>query len=186
MFTIQVPVLEKVLRTGLIYATIVVLLRLAGKRSLANLTTLDLAVFLLLSNVLQNAIIGNDSSVTGGVIGAVTLVAINAVLNHATARSERLALLSEGRPTTVIRDGHLIEQAMRRLALRPAEVEHAVRMQNGDAISEIETGCLEPGGQLVLTLKEQEQGATKADVAAIQSELAHIRASLGTLVDNAR
>ncbi len=186
MFAVQVPVLEKVLRTVLVYAIIVVLFRVAGKRGLANLTTLDLAVFLLLSNVVQNAIIGNDESLTGGVVGAITLVTINAALSHAMARSEKLAVLTEGRATTVIDDGHLVERAMRRLALRPAELDHAVRLQNGDDVSEIQTGRLEPGGQLVLSLKKEEQSATKADVAALRTELTSIQANLALLVDGQR
>jgi uncharacterized membrane protein YcaP (DUF421 family) len=175
MFVIQIPVLEKILRTVLVYATVVVLFRIAGKRSLANLNTLDLTVVVLLSNVVQNAVIGNDTSLVGGVVGAVTLVAVNAGLNHSLVRSSRLAQLVEGGPTTLIENGSLIRGALRRLAVRPAELDHAVRIQNGDDVSEIETGLLEPGGQLVLTLKQQEQSATKADVQALSRQLAGIR-----------
>ena len=99
---IQFPVLEKILRTVIVYAVIVLLFRVAGKRGLANLNTLDLTVLLLLSNVVQNAIIGNDDSLTGGVVGAVTLVAVNAGLNHGLARSNRLAQVLVGTATTVI------------------------------------------------------------------------------------
>jgi len=74
IFVIQIPVLEKIVRTVLVYATIVVLFRLAGKRGLATLNTLDFVVVFLLSNVVQNAIIGNDNSFSGGAIGAATLV----------------------------------------------------------------------------------------------------------------
>lgn len=183
MFVIQVPVAEKILRSVLVYAVIVVLFRLAGKRGLANLNTLDLTVLLLLSNVVQNAIIGNDSSLLGGVLGAVTLVAVNAALNHGLSRSDRLARLIEGSSTTVIEDGHLVPRALRRLALRPHELDHAVRIQNGDAISEIEEGRLEPDGQLILTLKEGEQGATKADVADLQNRLSSIQAALTAVLD---
>lgn len=183
MFVIQVPVAEKILRSVLVYAVIVVLFRLAGKRGLANLNTLDLTVLLLLSNVVQNAIIGNDSSLLGGVLGAVTLVAVNAALNHGLSRSDRLARLIEGSSTTVIEDGHLVPRALRRLALRPHELDHAVRIQNGDAISEVEEGRLEPDGQLILTLKEGEQGATKADVADLQNRLISIQAALTALLD---
>ena len=83
MFVIQVPILEKILRTVLVYTTVVVLFRLAGKRGLAGLNTFDFVVIFLLSNVVQNAVIGNDQSLLGGVVGAVTLVAVNAGLNHA-------------------------------------------------------------------------------------------------------
>jgi uncharacterized membrane protein YcaP (DUF421 family) len=181
MFVIQLPVLEKVLRTVLVYATVVVLFRLSGKRGLANLNTLDLAVVALLSNSLQNAIIGSDNSIVGGVIGALTLVVVNAALNHGLARSDSLTALVEGRETTVIEHGHEVKSAMKRLALRPAELDHAVRMQNGDDIRDVENGRLGPGGQLVLTLKREEQGATKADVAALRAQLTTLQSTLDRL-----
>ena len=186
LFVIQIPVIEKILRTVLVYAAIVAIFRLAGKRGLANLNTLDLTVLLLLSNVVQNAIIGPDNSLLGGIIGAMVLVALNAALNHGMARSDRLAHLIEGQATTIIDNGHLVRRALRRLALRPQELEHAVRMQNGDGISEVEDGRLEPGGQLLLTLKEEEQGATKADIADLRSQLAALQSSLAHLTQAPR
>ena len=76
MFVEQIPFTEKILRTVLVYALIAVLFRLSGKRGLANLSTFDFVVIFLLSNVVQNAVIGNDTSLTGGVVGAVTLVVV--------------------------------------------------------------------------------------------------------------
>ena len=99
MFSVQVPTLEKVLRTVLVYLLIAVLLRLSGKRGLAGMNTLDIVVIVLLSNVVQNAIIGNDNSVTGGAVGAVTLVAVNALLNRA-------AVLEQHNVATVRRHRH--------------------------------------------------------------------------------
>ena len=89
IFVVQVPVAEKVLRTVFVYATIVLLFRLSGKRGLASLNTLDFVVIFLLSNVVQNAVIGNDTSFTGGAIGAVTLVAVNAGVNRLIAAFTR-------------------------------------------------------------------------------------------------
>jgi uncharacterized membrane protein YcaP (DUF421 family) len=183
MFVVQIPVLEKVLRTVFVYAVIVVLFRMAGKRGLANLNTLDLTVLLLLSNVVQNAVIGNDESLLGGVVGAVTLVCVNAGLNHALTRSDRLARLVEGSATAVIDNGELLHGALRRLAVRPHELDQAVRLQNGDAVSEIQHGSLEPGGQLVLTLKDDEQSSTKGDVADLTGRLDTIQRMLAKLLD---
>jgi uncharacterized membrane protein YcaP (DUF421 family) len=179
IFVVQVHVAEKIIRTVLVYATIVLLFRLSGKRGLANLNTLDFVVIFLLSNVVQNAVIGNDTSFTGGAIGAVTLVATNAAINRLIARSPRAARLLEGTSTTVIEDGAAVEPAVRRLALRPQELEHAVRLQNGDAIEEMERGVLEPSGQLILTLKPAEQAATKEDIAHLLARLAALDAKLG-------
>jgi len=174
MFVEQIPVAEKILRTIIVYATIAVLFRLTGKRGLASMNTFDFVVVFLLSNVVQNAVIGNDSSVTGGMIGAVTLVAVNTGVTRLIAVSTTAARIFDGQGTAVIRDGHVIEPAMRRLGLRRSELDHAVRLENGDDVSEIERGSLEPGGQLVLTLKAAEQSATKADVAELTDRLRRI------------
>ena len=97
MFVVQIPVLEKILRTVLVYATILILFRLTGKRDLATFNMFDFVVMFLLSNVVQNAIIGSDSSLSGGMIGAVTLVAVNAVLNRLITASDRAARILEGK-----------------------------------------------------------------------------------------
>jgi uncharacterized membrane protein YcaP (DUF421 family) len=181
IFVVQVPLLEKIVRTVLVYVTIFLLFRLTGKRGLANLNTLDFVVIFLLSNVVQNAVIGNDTSFSGGAIGAVTLVAVNAVVNRLIAASPRAARILEGTSTTVIRDGATVEQAMHRLGLRPRDLEHAVRLQNGDAVTEIDRGVLEPSGQLVLTLKPAEQAATQGDIATILTRLDELQAQLSAI-----
>jgi uncharacterized membrane protein YcaP (DUF421 family) len=174
LFVMQIPVIEKIVRTVLVYATIVLLFRLAGKRGLAGLNTLDFVVLFLLSNVVQNAIIGNDNSFSGGAIGAATLVAVNAGVDRAVARSSRLALWLEGRPTMVIADGEPILRGIRRVGLRLTDLEHAVRLQNGEAIRDVESGVLEPGGHLILSLKQAEQGATRGDIEQVLDRLASL------------
>src|SRR5690349_23713628 len=174
MFVEQIPLAEKILRTVLVYALITLLFRVAGKRGMANLNTFDFVVIFLLSNVVQNAIIGNDNSLTGAAVGAVTLVAVNAVVTRAVASNARAARLFDGHATTVIREGHVLDRALRRLGLRRSELDHAVRLQNGDDVAQVERGSLEPGGQLVLTLKHSEQSATKADVADLTARLSRI------------
>ncbi|TAM87165.1 MAG: DUF421 domain-containing protein [Jatrophihabitans sp.] len=179
MFAQEIPFLEKIIRTVVIYLVIAVLFRVAGKRGLAALNTLDFVVMFLLANVVQNAIIGNDNSVTGGVIGAVTLVVVNAGANRLALYYPWFAWLFDGTDTTVIRDGAVDHRAVRRLGLRVHDLDHAVRVQNGDDVSQVETGVLEPGGQLVLTLKEAEQGVTKADLERLATQLDRIEAALG-------
>jgi uncharacterized membrane protein YcaP (DUF421 family) len=178
MFAEQIPVTEKILRTVLVYALITVLFRLTGKRALGTMNTFDFAVIFLLSNVVQNAIIGNDDSVTGGAVGAVTLIAVNAALNHLIAANATAARIFDGHATTVITGGKVVAGTLRRLGLRSSELDTAVRLQNADDISEIGHGSLEPGGQLVLTLKPSEQSATKADVADLTERLGRIEALL--------
>ena len=182
MFAVQVPIAEKILRTVLVYATILILFRLTGKRDLATLNIFDFVVLFLLSNVVQNAIIGNDTSLLGGIIGAGILVAINAVLNRALIVSNRAARVLEGKPTTIIKDGRFLPGPARRLGLRPADVDKAIRVQNGDDIKEVATGVMEPNGQqLVLTLKEAEQSASKGDIAGLTAQLKAMQASLERL-----
>lgn len=185
MFAVQIPIVEKILRTILVYATILILFRLAGKRDLGTLNTLDFVVLFLLSNVVQNAIIGNDTSLLGGIIGAATLVAVNASLNRWRARSGRAASVLEGKPTTLIEDGRFLPGAARRLSLRPSDVERAIRVQNGDDLTEIATGLIEPNGQLVLTLKKEEQSASKNDIADLRTQLNAIERSLELLAASA-
>ena len=181
MFAVQIPIAEKILRTVLVYATILILFRLAGKRDLASLNMFDFVVLFLLSNVVQNAIIGSDNSLLGGVIGAATLVAVNAGLNRLVAVSDRAARVLEGKPTTIIEDGRFLPRAARRLSLRPVNVERAIRVQNGDDVKEIATGVMEPNGQLVLTLKQAEQSASKGDIAGLSAQLKAMQASLELL-----
>ena len=178
IFVEQIPLAEKLVRTALVYAVIAVLIRATGKRALTGLNTLDIAVVFLLSNVVQNAIIGNDLSVTGGAVGAATLVAINALMNRIALRSELFGKIFDGTETQVIADGTVLQRSVRRLGLRPAELDHAVRLQNGDDIAQVQDGVLEPGGQLVLTLRDSEQSATKADVERLAAQLARIEAAL--------
>lgn len=181
MFAQEIPFWEKVVRTVVVYALIAVLFRIAGKRGLAALNTLDFVVMFLLANVVQNAIIGNDNSVTGGAIGAVTLVAVNAIANRLTLHFAWFARLFDGADTVVISDGEVVRRAVRRLGMREHDLDHAVRLQNGDDLAQVQRGVLEPGGQLLLTLRPREQGATKGDVAELSDRLGRIEAALTKL-----
>ena len=180
MFAEQIPLAEKILRTVIVYGLLAVLFRLTGKRGLASMNTFDFIVIFLLSNVVQNAIIGNDDSLTGGIIGAVTLVAVNTGVNHLIAANATAARIFDGHATTVITDGRVVAGTLQRLGLRSSELDTAVRVQNADDISEIGHGSLEPGGQLELNLKPSEQSATKGDVADLTERLGRIEALLAT------
>jgi uncharacterized membrane protein YcaP (DUF421 family) len=186
MFTQQLPAAEKVIRTVAVYALLAILFRFTGKRGLASMNTFDVIVIFLLSNVVQNAIIGQDNSLVGGMIGAVTLVIVNSAVNRLILISRPAQRIFEGTPTAVITHGHVIGKALRRLGVRRSELEHAVRLQNGDDIAQVDHGSLEPGGQLVLTLKAAEQGATKADISALQAQLDRIEAQLRELPSPSR
>ena len=178
LFADQIPFLEKVFRTVAVYVLILVIFRMIGKRSIGALNTMDFVVMFLLSNVVQNAIIGNDDSFIGGAIGALTLVGLNALVDRLAFRYPAVRILLEGKPVDVIRDGKAEEATLRRLGMRREELDHAIRMQNGDDLSEVASGVLEPGGQLVLTLKPADQDADQSDIAALRAQLDRIEALL--------
>lgn len=171
LFTVAVPIAEKVIRTIAVYLGILLLLRLAGKRDLAQLNTFDLVVLLLLSNVVQNAIIGNDNSLLGGLIGAATLVVVNSLVVRAARADDGLDRLLEGTASTIAQDGHLDGPALARLGLRRADVELALRKQGAMSIDDVEQAVLAPGGSILLTLRDGATPATRADVERLETKL---------------
>src|SRR5437879_3683744 len=147
-----------------------ILLRLAGKRDLAELNTFDLVVMLLLSNMVQNSIIGNDNSLLGGLLGAAVLLAVNAVLVRLAVRYKWIARLFEGRPTDLVRNGRIVGN-LRRLGLRHGDVAVALRRQGAGTIKEVKRATLEPGGSIVVDLEEDAQDATVTDLNRSQAAL---------------
>jgi len=171
LFTSGVPLLEKGIRTIAVYLGILLLLRLAGKRDLAQLNSFDLVVLLLLSNVVQNAVIGNDDSLTGGLVGAVVLIAANGALVRVVQRSDTAVRLFEGTPEVLVRRGRVDVGALRRLGLRSADVRAAVRRQGASTLAEVEEASLAPGGAIVVQLEPDAENATRADVARLEAKL---------------
>src|SRR5512133_2949443 len=107
MFDLGSPLSEKILRPIIVYIFLVVLLRVFGKRELAQLNPFDLVVLLSVSNTVQNAIIGDDNSVTGGLVGAFTLFAVNYLVVRFLFKHRRLDEILEGTPTSLVEDGKL-------------------------------------------------------------------------------
>jgi uncharacterized membrane protein YcaP (DUF421 family) len=171
LFTVGIPVLEKVIRTVAVYGGLVVLLRLGGKRDLAQLNSFDLVVLLLLSNVVQNAIIGDDNSLLGGLLGAFVLVAVNSALVRFARRNDMTVRLLEGDPSTIVQDGKLDVAALRGLGLRNEDVETAIRRQGASTLDEVEQAVLAPGGAIVVKLKADAQNATKGDIRRLERKL---------------
>jgi len=179
LLTLGISVPDKILRTVAVYLGLALLLRLAGKRDLAQLNSFDLVVMLLLSNVVQNAVIGNDLSLTGGLLGATVLVAFNAVMVRLSVRSDRLFRLMEGTATVLARDGHWDMPALRREGLRQADVDAALRRQNANNVGEVSSVSLEPGGAVVAELRHELQAATREDVARLEAKLDALLDALG-------
>lgn len=150
VFHLSLPVIEKMLRPAIVYVFLVLALRVFGKRELAQLNPFDLVVLLSLSNTVQNAIIGDDNSVTGGIIGATTLLLVNYLVVRFLFKHRRLDQLVEGKPTTLIRDGKLLTRAMAKELLSKAELEIVAHRQGFDSLTEIAECILEPSGTFVL------------------------------------
>jgi uncharacterized membrane protein YcaP (DUF421 family) len=168
---LDVSVWEKIVRTVAVYLVLAVLIRLAGKRDLAQLNAFDLVVVLLLSNVVQNAIIGPDNSFLGGAIGATVLIAFNALVVRASRNNATLGRALEGSPTVLARDGKWIEEALRHEGLRQADAEAALRRQNANSVKDVESASIEPGGAIIATLRADLQSATHADIARLEAKL---------------
>jgi uncharacterized membrane protein YcaP (DUF421 family) len=168
---LDISVTDKVIRTIAVYLVLAVLIRLAGKRDLAQLNAFDLVVMLLLSNVVQNAIIGPDNTLLGGIIGAVVLIGFNAAVVRLSRRADVIGRLLEGTPTELARDGAWDDEALRHEGLRKADAEAALRRQNANSVADIEVATIEPGGAIVATLREDLQSATRADIARLEAKL---------------
>jgi uncharacterized membrane protein YcaP (DUF421 family) len=146
MFLLTLPVAEKVLRPVIVYLVLVLLIRLFGKRELAQLNPFDLVVLLTLSNTVQNAIIGDDTSVSGAVIGAAALLGINYVVVRFFYRHEKLEELVEGRPDVLVHHGRIMKDRLEREAITVAELEAAAHRQGFSSLHEVDRAVLESGG----------------------------------------
>ena len=180
MFALSLPLAEKMLRPLVVYVFLVVALRLAGKRELAQLNPFDLVVLLTLSNTVQNAIIGDDNSVTGGVIGATTLLALNYLVVRFLYGHERLERLVEGDAAVLIDGGRIRFDRLRKELVTLAELESAAHKQGFASLDEVDRAVLEPGGTLAFFgNKPTPEAARHAEVTRrldrILEELASLR-----------
>jgi uncharacterized membrane protein YcaP (DUF421 family) len=148
MFHLGLPILEKIARPIIVYAFLVFGLRLAGKRELAQLNPFDLVVLLTLSNTVQNAIIGDDNSVTGGLIGAATLLMINYAVIRFLYGHERLERIIEGDLDVLIDNGQVKNDRLRKELITLPELESAAHKQGFASLEEIDRAIIEPGGTI--------------------------------------
>ena len=155
LFDLHLGLDEKILRSLLVFVFLAIALRLGGKRELAQINVLDLAVLLLASNALQNALIGNDSTVTGGVIGAGTLFLANYVFVRVTYRNARIRRVLEGRPRVLLRDGKLDRRAMTKEAITEEELVDQMLDKGMTDFSQVGLIVLETNGKLVYLTEDQ-------------------------------
>ena len=181
LFTPDVSIIEKIARPIIVYVFLVVALRLAGKREMAQLNTGDLIVLLTLSNTVQNAIIGNDNSVSGGVIGATTLLIVNYIWTRFLFSHERLNRLAEGDPDVLIDGGVINPDRLKKEQLLRSELEIAAHKQGFASLDEIDRAVLEPGGTITFVPKKPSADTERHNqmidkLEQITKELAALRA----------
>jgi uncharacterized membrane protein YcaP (DUF421 family) len=154
MFVLGLPLLEKILRPIIVYLFLVVSLRLSGKRELVQLNPFDLVVLLTLSNTVQNAIIGDDNSVSGGLIGATSLLAINYLVVRFLYGHSRIEQIVEGQSDMLIENGKVRADRLKKELITTSQLEAAARKQGFDSLSEVDKCVLEPSGTLTFAGKK--------------------------------
>ena len=179
MFTLEPAIVEKVLRPILVYVFLIVGLRLAGKRELAQMNPFDLVVLLTISNTVQNAIIGRDDSVTGGLIGAATLLLVNHIAVRLVYAHKRIQQIVEGTPTELIKNGSVMTANLEAELVTPEELEAAALKQGFTSLDEIDRAVLEPGGSITFFHKRPTPDEARDE--AIMQRLDRISAQLAAL-----
>jgi uncharacterized membrane protein YcaP (DUF421 family) len=154
MFVLGLPLAEKILRPIFVYAFLVISLRLSGKRELVQLNPFDLVVLLTLSNTVQNAIIGDDNSVSGGIIGATSLLAVNYLVVRFLYGHKRIDQLVEGDADVLIENGTVRLERLKKELISPTQLEAAARKQGFESLNDVQKCILEPGGNLTFIGKK--------------------------------
>ncbi len=144
----EIPVDEKVIRSAVVYLFLLIAFRLAGKRQLGTMTAFDLVVLLVISNVVQNALIGNDNSLGGGLLGATVILVLNAIVAWVTFRYKRVERVVEHTPTVLVKHGRILRENLRRERLSLQELRAALRREGIASLGNVRYVLLEEDGHL--------------------------------------
>jgi uncharacterized membrane protein YcaP (DUF421 family) len=144
----DISIAEKVARSAVVYLFLLVAFRLSGKRQLGQMTAFDLVVLLIISNVVQNAVIGNDTSLGGGLIGATTILVLNLIVAYVTFRFKRADRVVEHSPTVLVRHGRVLRENLRRERLGPRDLRAALRHHGVVSVRDIRYAFLEEDGHV--------------------------------------
>jgi uncharacterized membrane protein YcaP (DUF421 family) len=185
LFTMPIPIGEKIARTILVYVIVVVLLRLLGRRTVAQLNAFDLVVLLLLSNVVQNAIIGPDDSLLGGLIGVVTLLLINTAVVWGVRRNARLDRIMEGATVTLVRDGKVDRGALQHLGIREADLHAALLNQGAEGMHDVKEADMYPSGSIVVELTQEAENASRMDLDRVEHKIDELAAAIARMTPSA-
>jgi uncharacterized membrane protein YcaP (DUF421 family) len=184
MFVLSLPIAEKIVRPIVVYIFLIVGLRLAGRRELAQLNPFDLVVLLTISNTVQNAIIGEDNSITGGVIGAATLLIVNYGVVKFLYTHQKVDRLIEGDQCVLIENGVLNTDRLKRELITRSELETAAHKQGFGSLDEIDRAILDPGGGISLSAKKPGPDTSRheeimARLDELSAQVSALRASRG-------
>ena len=155
MFAMTVPWWEIIVRSLVVYAFLLAILRITGKRPVGQLAPFDLVLLLVLSNAVQNSMNGGDNSLVGGLISATTLIALNYTIGFATFRSKKLEALIEGRPQVLVHNGHLFADVMANAQLTQHELDAALRQAGCANIGDCHSVILENNGSVSVVQKKK-------------------------------
>lgn len=155
MLNMTVPWWELIVRSLVVYAFMLVILRVTGKRQVGQLAPFDLVLLLVLSNAVQNSMNGGDNSLVGGIISATTLIAMNYAIGYMTFRSKRIEALVEGRPEVLIHNGKLYRDVMAKAQLTQHELDAALRQAGCAHAGECHSAILENNGSISVVQKAQ-------------------------------
>ena len=153
MFKMAVPEWKLIVRAVVVYAALLLLLRLTGKRQVGHLAPFDLVLLLVLSNAVQNSMNAGDNSLVGGLLSATTLVGLNFLIGLATFRNKKLESLIEGRPQILIHNGKLFEDVVAKAHLTRHELNAALRMAGCTSIEDVRSAILENSGEISIVPK---------------------------------
>src|SRR5277367_4516983 len=183
MFHLPIPLLEKIARPIIVYLALILLLRIFGKRELAQLNPFDLVVLLSLSNTVQNALIGEDNSISGGLVGAFTLLAINWLVVRLLYNSPKLERIVEGTDETLILNGIIDHAAMHKEMLSQDELLAVIHRQGFDDFDEVEECSIGPNGQFYVrgrhpSQEDERHSVLLARLDELVKELSELKARL--------
>lgn len=152
---------ERAIRAVAVYLFLLVAIRMFGRRELGQLTAFDIIVLLTLSNMLQNAMIGNDNSLLGGLLGAVVLLVANLLLAHVVFRRRDVERFVEGEARILIRDGHLLSDALRRELLTEQDLLSAIRREGLERFEDVHLAVSEPNGMISVIPRQRASGESR-------------------------
>jgi uncharacterized membrane protein YcaP (DUF421 family) len=155
MFTPELPLLNLAIRAVAVYLSVLILLRISGKRQMGQMNATEFVAILLISNAVQNSMNGGDNSLTGGLFLALILIATSAAITYLTFKSKIASTIFEGTPTLLIHKGKAVEANLKKEFLSHSEFKTLLRKQGYHDISNIETAVLEADGSLSITNREK-------------------------------